>query len=133
MHWKKTFSIPAEAKLSAASTDILKRLICDADTRLGRNGVEEIKAHPFFAGVDWDKCRDKTPPYIPQVTSEISNENFDQFDEEDPFHRSNEQRRKTGNRKVDMNFVGYTYKADVEAEKSMLVNVLKELDSVNDN
>ena len=31
-----------------------------------------------------------------------------------------------------MNFVGYTYKADVEAEKSMLVNVLKELDSVND-
>ncbi len=31
-----------------------------------------------------------------------------------------------------MNFVGYTYKADVEAEKSMLVNVLKELDTVSD-
>mmetsp|Transcript_12286 Transcript_12286/g.20669 ORF Transcript_12286/g.20669 Transcript_12286/m.20669 type:complete len:90 (-) Transcript_12286:715-984(-) len=31
-----------------------------------------------------------------------------------------------------MNFVGYTYKADVEAEKSMLVNVLKELDSVSE-
>jgi hypothetical protein len=31
-----------------------------------------------------------------------------------------------------MNFVGYTYKADVEAEKLMLVNVLKELDSVSD-
>jgi hypothetical protein len=31
-----------------------------------------------------------------------------------------------------MNFVGYTYKADVEAEKNMLVNVLKELDSVSD-
>lgn len=31
-----------------------------------------------------------------------------------------------------MNFVGYTYKADVEAEKSMLVNVLKELDQVSD-
>jgi hypothetical protein len=29
-----------------------------------------------------------------------------------------------------MNFIGYTYKADVENEKSMLVNVLKELDSV---
>jgi hypothetical protein len=43
-----------------------------------------------------------------------------------------EERRKKGNRKVDMNFVGYTYKADVEAEKSMLVNVLKELDTVND-
>ena len=62
----------------------------------------------------------------------LSNENFDQFDEEDPFHRPQEQKRKAGNRKVDMNFVGYTYKADVEAEKSMLVNVLKELDSVSD-
>ena len=29
-----------------------------------------------------------------------------------------------------MNFIGYTYKADVENEKSMLVNVLKELDSL---
>ena len=77
MHWKKTFSIPAEAKLSAASTDILKRMICDADTRLGRNGAEEIKAHAFFKGLDWDKLREMTPPYIPQITSEISNENFD--------------------------------------------------------
>lgn len=132
MHWRKTFKVPPEANLSQASTDILKRLICDTETRLGRNGVDEIKAHPFFKGIDWDTVRKMTPPYIPQVASEISNENFDQFDEEDPFHRSNEQKRKTGNRKVDMNFVGYTYKADVEAEKSMLVNVLKELDSVSD-
>ena len=77
MHWKKTFSIPAEAKSSPASTDILKRMICDADTRLGRNGADEIKAHAFFKGLDWDKLREMTPPYIPQITSEISNENFD--------------------------------------------------------
>jgi serine/threonine kinase 38 len=87
MHWKKTFSIPPEAKLSPASVDILKRMICDADTRLGRNGADEIKLHPFFKGIDWDTLRDVTPPYIPQVTSDISNENFDQFDEEEPFHR----------------------------------------------
>ena len=77
MHWKKTFSIPAESKLSPASTDILKKMICDADTRLGRNGAEEIKAHAFFKNLDWDKLRAMTPPYIPQITSEISNENFD--------------------------------------------------------
>ena len=87
MHWKKTFSIPAEANLSAASTDILKRMICDADTRLGRNGVDEIKAHSFFNGVEWDKLRTQTAPYIPTVASDISNENFDAFEEEDPFHR----------------------------------------------
>jgi len=132
MHWKKTFSIPPEANLSAASTDILKRLICDSENRLGKNGAEEIKAHPFFASTEWHKLKTSTAPYIPSVQNEVSNENFDQFDEEDPFHRPIDNKKKAGNRKQDMNFVGYTYKANVEAEKSMLVNVLKELDSVND-
>ena len=48
LHWKKTFAIPAEANLSPAATDILKRMISDADDRLGKNGADEIKAHPFF-------------------------------------------------------------------------------------
>ena len=53
LHWKKTLAIPPEANLTPAASDILKRLINDADVRLGRNGVEEIKAHPFFEGMDW--------------------------------------------------------------------------------
>ena len=57
MHWKKTFNIPPEAKLSPASEDILRKLICDANNRLGKNGVEEIKNHPFFASVNWDTLR----------------------------------------------------------------------------
>jgi hypothetical protein len=32
--------------------------------------------------------------------------------------------------KRDIDFIGYTYKGDVEQERSMLVNVLKELDSI---
>lgn len=63
LHWKKTFVIPAEANLSPAATDILKKLIADADVRLGRNGSEEVKSHPFFDGVDWDGLRDKQAPY----------------------------------------------------------------------
>lgn len=39
LHWERTLTIPAEAKLSAAATDILKRLMCDAENRLGRNGI----------------------------------------------------------------------------------------------
>lgn len=77
MHWKKTFTIPAEAKLSEASTDILKKLICESSNRLGKNGAAEIKKHPFFNGVDWATLREQQAPYTPQVTSEISNENFD--------------------------------------------------------
>ena len=37
------------------------------DERLGVNGVEEIKIHPFFAGVDWKRIRDKKAPNIPDV------------------------------------------------------------------
>lgn len=71
------------------------------------------------------------------MSSEISAENFDKFEEEEPFFNDNSKggvrKGGIGGRKFDMHFIGYTYKADVENEKSMLVNVLKELDSINDN
>lgn len=31
-----------------------------------------------------------------------------------------------------MNFIGYTYKADVEEQRSMLVNVLKDLGNMSE-
>lgn len=127
--------IPPEANLSPAATDILKKLVSDAENRLGRNGAEDIKKHPFFEGLDWDNLRKVKSPYIPSVTSDISTENFDKFEEEEPFFSNiGNAARKGGaavNRRVDMNFIGYTYKADVEHEKSKLVNVLKELDSIS--
>ena len=124
--------IPPEANLSPAATDILKRLISDSEVRLGRNGVDEIKNHPFFEGLDWNSLRKMQAPYQPNVTSEISTENFDKFEEEEPFFAGNDKNGKKGfgGRKLDMNFIGYTYKADVENEKSMLVNVLKDLDTI---
>lgn len=69
------------------------------------------------------------------MSSEISAENFDKFDEEEPFINDNKNgvRKGVGARKFDMHFIGYTYKADVENEKSMLVNVLKDLDSIGDS
>lgn len=67
LQWKKTFSIPPEAKLSAPAIDLIRRLIADANERLGVNGVEEIKAHPFFFGIDWKRLREKKAPYIPEV------------------------------------------------------------------
>ncbi len=67
LHWKKTFGIPPEANLSPAAADIIRKLITDANERLGVNGVEEIKAHPFFSGIDWKNIREKKAPYVPEV------------------------------------------------------------------
>jgi|JI9StandDraft_1071089.scaffolds.fasta_scaffold62486_4 hypothetical protein len=106
-------------------------MITHADNRLGRNGAEEIKAHPFFEGFDWTTVRQCKAPYQPCVKNEISNENFDKFDEEDPFFQ--DAKKKKGERKIDMNFIGFTYKGDVQSEKNKLVAVLKDLDSITES
>lgn len=33
------------------------RFCTDSENRIGSNGVEEIKSHPFFEGVDWGHIR----------------------------------------------------------------------------
>jgi hypothetical protein len=37
--------------------------------RLGVNGPEEVKSHPWLADVDWDKLQGRLvePPFIPKV------------------------------------------------------------------
>jgi len=67
IHWKKTLMIPGDANLTPAATDLIKRLICDSDHRLGSKGVQEIKSHPFFEGMQWDKLRNQPSPFIPDV------------------------------------------------------------------
>lgn len=44
-------------------------MICDHEHRLGRNGAEEIKAHPFFYGINWEQLRNERSPHIPQLKS----------------------------------------------------------------
>lgn len=125
LHWKKTLTIPAEVNLSPEATDILKRFMCDADDRLGTKGVHEIKEHPFFRNMDWDALRATgKSKYAPKVGDDLDCSRFDKFEEEEPFYPT-EDRRNRKPRK-DINFVGYTYKADVEEQKSKLVQALQE-------
>lgn len=104
--------IPVEAKLSPAATDILKRLMCDEEHRLGKNGVLEIQQHEFFKTVDWVNLRQKSSPYKPSLKSPIDCKRFDEFQEEEPFYPPED--RKNRKMRKDINFVGYTYKKDVE-------------------
>ena len=50
------------------------------DERLGAlNDFEEMKAHVFFSSIDFDKLekREIVPPFVPEVQSDDSIENFD--------------------------------------------------------
>ena len=117
--------IPPEANLSPAGTDILKRLLCDADHRLGANGVQEIFDHPFFEKCDWKNLRSHKAPWIPDLKSDEDCQNFDHFDEEEPFQPVEDRKSKKNNRK-DIQFMGYTFKKDVEEQKANFVKALNE-------
>lgn len=67
MNWKKTFSIPTEANISPAAADLINRLVADPSERLGINGFNEIKAHPFFCGIDWKNIKTKNAAIIPDL------------------------------------------------------------------
>lgn len=66
---------------------------------MGINGVAEIKIHPFFAGVEWNKLKDKVSPYIPEVKNEVDTTNFDKYDEEEPWIVNDPNKSKKKNRK----------------------------------
>lgn len=86
LQWRKTLTIPEEAKLSKDATDILKKLLCDAENRLGSGGIHEIKKHPFFKGLDWDNLRNTKSPFSPKIKDEEDCSRFDKFEEEAPFY-----------------------------------------------
>jgi serum/glucocorticoid-regulated kinase 2 len=55
--------------LSSAAKDMLAKLLTrEPEQRLGAKGVSEIKAHPFFNGMDWEILvrRGYTPPFRPK-------------------------------------------------------------------
>lgn len=56
--------------MSDAAKNLIQRLIViDPKKRLGHDGAEEIKNHPFFATLNWEKMKKKhiTPPFVPSV------------------------------------------------------------------
>ena len=69
---------PDEVAASARSilTGLLTR---DPAQRLGVNGAEEIKRHPFFEKIDWQRLAQKKiqPPFKPSVRSPVDVSNFD--------------------------------------------------------
>lgn len=57
-----------EDELSPEAADLIKKLLTpESTTRLGANGVEEIKAHAFFNGFDWENVRKLTAPVVPKI------------------------------------------------------------------
>ncbi|BAT95451.1 serine/threonine protein [Vigna angularis] len=112
VNWKAYLKFPEEARLSPEAKNLISKLLCNVNQRLGSNGADEIKAHPFFKGVEWDKLYHMEAAFIPEVNDELDTQNFEKFDESDSQSQSSSRSgpwRKMLSSK-DLNFVGYTYK-----------------------
>ncbi len=119
------FKIPREAQLSMNAQDLIKRFITAPEERIGINGVEEIKAHPFFDHFDWNNVLRMKPPFIPELDSDYDTKYFDKFEENknEPFYPIKsplDPNLITHTKcKTDNKYFGFTYNRDIEeGEKS---------------
>ena len=74
------FAIPTEEKdyISPEAKDLIsKLLVLSPSKRLGANGSQEIKDHPYFNGVDWDHVYDEEASFVPSVEDPEATDYFE--------------------------------------------------------
>ncbi|KAJ3278181.1 hypothetical protein HK104_002579, partial [Borealophlyctis nickersoniae] len=97
--------------VSPTATDLVQKLLNrDPASRLGANGADEIKRHPFFATIHWGRlmARKYTPPFRPNVASATDTSNFDEvFTSEVPTDSVGKESALSHS--VQQQFAGFTY------------------------
>ncbi|KAM6462732.1 serine/threonine-protein kinase MRCK beta isoform 7-T7 [Liasis olivaceus] len=110
MNHEERFQFPSHVTdVSEEAKDLIQRLICSRERRLGQNGIEDFKSHAFFEGLNWDNIRNVEAPYIPEVSSPSDTSNFDV---DDDILRNPEMippGSHTGFSGLHLPFVGFTY------------------------
>ncbi|KAI9241633.1 MAG: hypothetical protein BYD32DRAFT_405578 [Podila humilis] len=121
---EKNLSFDKAPDISPECKDLITKLLARKENRLGKNGVEEIKVHPFFKGVDWDNIRKSTPPFLPVIETPDDTSNFrfdDDIDASDETlqdkqstvvdYRGGRLRRFEG---YNLAFIGYTFQSYID-------------------
>jgi len=63
---------------SPEAKDIMNRLMCSDQTqRLGVNGADEVRKHPFFEGINWETLLEEEPQFVPTPQNPEDTEYFD--------------------------------------------------------
>ena len=130
LNWKKYLKIPDTARMSREAEDLIFKLINSPKRRLGANGAEEIKSHPFFYGFNWDNILNIKPPFIPFLRSEYDTSYFDVFVKVESFypHYNNKYKFK---RRQNIEYLDYSFKNDSLNDISLNEEYLKALQLVD--
>ena len=133
VNWKHTLEFPDEPSVSAEAKDLISRLLCDKDHRLGNakpgskatgrfkqpGDADDLKSHPWFKNIDWDLLSVTRPPYNPEIHDIMDTSNFEAVDEGEAMKGLQSQERTDDDSKpsdiIDLRkklaFVGFTYRA----------------------
>ncbi|OCF34459.1 AGC/NDR/NDR protein kinase [Kwoniella heveanensis BCC8398] len=116
LNWRTTLKFPPKPRLSPECIDLMLKLICEPEDRLGttphekssvltssnkgstirggfkglgHDGADMIKNHAWFEGVDWDNMHKQTPPYHPDLYAEDDTRHFDDDIPDEPLAPAN--------------------------------------------
>ncbi|MFS7910594.1 putative non-specific serine/threonine protein kinase [Helianthus anomalus] len=81
VNWRTHLKFPEEVKLSTEAKDLICKLLCNVEKRLGTKGAYEIKVHPWFKGIEWEELYQMEAVFIPKVNGELDTQNFEKFEE----------------------------------------------------
>ncbi|XP_033872903.1 rho-associated protein kinase 2 isoform X3 [Acipenser ruthenus] len=112
MDHKNSLNFPDDIEISKHAKSLICAFLTDRDVRLGRNGVEEIKCHPFFKNDQWtfDTIRETAAPVVAELSSDIDTSNFDEIeDDKGDVETFPVPKAFVGNQ---LPFVGFTYFRD---------------------
>ncbi|XP_026079631.1 rho-associated protein kinase 2-like isoform X3 [Carassius auratus] len=84
MDHKNSLNFPDDVEISQEAKNIICAFLTEREVRLGRNGIEEIKRHPFFKNDQWtfSTIRETAAPVVPELSSDIDTSNFDEIEED---------------------------------------------------
>ncbi|KAM4042036.1 rho-associated protein kinase 2 isoform 3-T3 [Anomaloglossus baeobatrachus] len=84
MDHKNSLNFPEDVEISKHAKNLICAFLTDREVRLGRNGIEEIKQHPFFKNDQWtwDNIRETAAPVVPELSSDIDSSNFDDIEDD---------------------------------------------------
>ena len=81
MDWKEHLVFPPEVPVNQAAAATILRFCDEIGERVG--GLEDVRALPWFSGVDWEHIRERPAAINLSVKSIDDTSNFDDFPEVD--------------------------------------------------
>lgn len=123
MEHQKSLRFPDDIEISKEARHLICNFLTDRSVRLGRNGIDELKGHPFFTNEQWtfENIRQCIAPVLPELSGDDDTSNFDDVFEPEGNGPNGRQPHMTegfpepktfaGN---NIPFVGFTYSDDYQ-------------------